>query len=461
MYTFADELRLFRDRTEPKHFQGLIIVGTGQSITAALLIGTLKVDHIAFLLSDATKTMPDQVAEMLGCSSADWLRIPLSNTSTLAIYEGVKIVIEQWKHLERSRIALDMTGGLKPMTVGLAKAGHLLGLQTLYIESEYGKPPEEKPGPKPGTQRLIIPPNPYKVFGDLEAEEAKHLYRNHDYNGARRIFAKLAEQEQIPHQQTYQAYHHLSAAYAAWEVLDFRTAESELLLCTRLASGQAELLPYISTLKQQCEDLQALLEITSYVAGKDANQKLATLADTRAILRLLGTLRSAAQRRAYNQRYDIAALFQYRAIELIGQHRLATHKLLSDKPNYTKLQALTPDELKARFKTVQLRVNQRRNNINEQPSGKLPHQHITLFKAYMLLAALDDALIADYDWLAIESRTASRNESILAHGYRLIDPSEYKSFAQVADELYTRLLDLYGEDKAAWQARSQFIQPFA
>lgn len=465
---FLEELRLFRERTEPRYFQGLIIVGTGQSTTAALLVGTLKVDHIAFLLSDETKEMPDKVAEMLGCSSADWLRVPLSDTSTLAIYDGVKTVIERWRHLERARIALDLTGGLKPMTVGLAKAGHLLGLQTLYVESDYAKPSEEKSGPKPGTQRLVIPPNPYKVFGDLEAEEAKRLFRVHDYNGAQCIFTKLAQE--VPETQRYQLYADLSEAYDAWEVLDFQRAAEKLNVVVENIDHDPLLHSYIHQLQEQLNSAQELSEITSTVGSDDRNSKLSVLADKNKILHLLSTLRSIAKRRASNERYDVAALYQYRAIELISQHRLATYHCLASDIDYSQItdpqsgQQIAKNDLKNRYiNKHRLVIDARRRrqpNDRTQLATDLPSKKPGLFASYNLLAALDDPFLQNYNWVDIEVRTETRNNSILAHGYRLITQNEFESFAQVAEELYSRLLELYGEDGQVWEARSQFIQPF-
>lgn len=57
------------------------------------------------------------------------------------------------------------------MTVGLAKAAYVLGLGTVYIESDY-----EQNRVIAGSQRLIEPSDPYEVFGDLEAGEARRFF---------------------------------------------------------------------------------------------------------------------------------------------------------------------------------------------------------------------------------------------------------------------------------------------
>jgi CRISPR-associated protein (TIGR02710 family) len=218
---FPDELAAFRARTVDPGYRALILLGTRQAITAALLIGTLALERVAFLLTKDTQKIPDQVVALLGCSSAEWFCPEGDHSTTLRVYEGVKAIMERWGDLDRRQIVVDVTGGLKPMSVGLEKAAHLLSLATIYIESDYGPLPDSKFGPIAGSQRLIVPPDPYAVFDDLEAAEARRLYAAHDYAGARRIFERLAAHVPRPDDARYQALAHLAAMYAAWDALDF------------------------------------------------------------------------------------------------------------------------------------------------------------------------------------------------------------------------------------------------
>jgi CRISPR-associated protein (TIGR02710 family) len=189
---FSDELAAFRARTADPGYSALILLGTGQATTAALLLGTLSVQRVAFLLTAETQRMPQDVAALLGVAADAWFCPAGDHSTTLGVYQGVKAVMERWNDLVRGQIAVDVTGGRKPMSVGLEKAAHVLGLQTIYIQSDYGRLPDGKFGPLPGTQWLEIPPNPYTVFGDLEASEALRQYRQHDYAVAAQAFAGLA-----------------------------------------------------------------------------------------------------------------------------------------------------------------------------------------------------------------------------------------------------------------------------
>src|SRR5689334_4755590 len=129
---FSDELAAFRQRTHDPGYRALIILGTRQATTAALLIGTLQLDRVGFLLTDESADMPEAVAALLELDAAVWERQPLKGMSTTEVYEALKALLDRWHDLPRESIAADVTGGTKPMTVGLAKAAHVLNLPTLY-----------------------------------------------------------------------------------------------------------------------------------------------------------------------------------------------------------------------------------------------------------------------------------------------------------------------------------------
>ncbi|NJN66816.1 MAG: TIGR02710 family CRISPR-associated protein, partial [Chloroflexaceae bacterium] len=197
---FDEELQRFRARTanERGRYRALVLLGTGQTTTAALLIGALEPERVAILLTERTRSkgFVEEVAQILHTSAAPWL-VPDGNYETAdAVYRGLKYVLDQWHaswpDLDRRTIAADVTGGFATMSVGLAKAAHVLRLKTVYVRSDYADI-GGRSQPVPGTQQLEFPPDPYAVFGDLEAAEAQRLYAAHDYAGAERIFADLEQ----------------------------------------------------------------------------------------------------------------------------------------------------------------------------------------------------------------------------------------------------------------------------
>jgi CRISPR-associated protein (TIGR02710 family) len=338
------------------------------------------------------------------------------------------------------------------MSLGLEKAAHVLGLKTIYIQSEYERLPDGRSAVVPGSQRLVIPPDPYLVFGDLEAAEARRQFQQYNYTVAAQLFGGLAARVPEPHCRRYAAAAALAQAYADWEVLSFDEARAHLGVLLAMPPGDlVEIAAYRSVLEQQHAALGQLHVIAQSVARHDTDA-LQTLADADAMLWLIGTLHSAALRRAAQGRYDFAALFRYRCLELVGQHRLAAHGLLAGRPDYKAL-PMPKAELSLAYQEQQRAIGRK------QPRGA--PDRIALFDGYLLLAALDDPLVRGYEILRIEARSNARNQSVLAHGYRLIGRSEYEQFADVVDEiidsLFTHVLE---RSRSDWEQVVRFVDPF-
>lgn len=421
---FADELATFQARTADPGYSALIVLGTRQATTAALLIGTLSLSHVAFLLTDATRDLPQQVATLLNCSAEDWLCLPGDHSATLSVYQGMRRLMERWADLPRATIAVDVTGGLKPMSVGVEKAAHLLELATLYIESDYGPGPDGRFAPIPGTQRLILPPNPYLVFGDLEAAEARRLFSGHYYADAQRLYATLAARVPPPDSARYAVYAKLSSVYAAWDAFDLPGARETLRQLaatdapeTSLLQRHAMRLGFQSNVLAQMKEAQGPMSETPFdiLAG-----------NLDVVLAFLGSLYANAMRREAQGRYDFAALLLYRCLELMSQRRLALRGVDADA------------------------------------------RHITLMKGYGMLESASDQLV----WSPagsthgkprllerIRRTTTARNKSLLAHGFRLIDyDSVYLPFRAVVDDVLDRFFAAeqvpasLGLVRAAWHA---------
>jgi CRISPR-associated protein (TIGR02710 family) len=329
---FAAQLAAFRARSVDPGFAGLIVLGTEQhNVTAALLLGTLALRRVAFLLTPETTTFAEYIAGLLGRSSEGWECLVANHLDTREVYRSVKVLRERWDDIpDPARIAVDVTGGRKPMSVGLEKAAHVLGMTTIYVESEYYPAGSEKRGVIPGTQRLVVPPDPYTVFGDLEAAEARRLYAAHDYEGAGRMLTELATR--VPEHSPYALQAELAAAYAAWDAFDAPGALSHL---ARVVSAEPSELPATAraTLATQLAALRQLVDDSVHLR-EQRSPELAYLRDPARVLPLLGSLHANALRREAQRRFDVAALLHYRCLELLSQIRLATYGLLTDAPRY-------------------------------------------------------------------------------------------------------------------------------
>jgi CRISPR-associated protein (TIGR02710 family) len=454
--SFQEQLERFRARTTAHrgHYQAIILPGTRQHMTAALLIGGLEPERVAFLLTEQTRDMPEKVArELVDVVPApmapqhNWFIPSGHHATTDTVYHGIKQVLEHWHDVPPTAIAVDVTGGFALMSVGIAKAAHVLRLTTIYILSDFN---QETNRVIPGTQRLEFPPDPYTVFGDLEAAEARRLYRAHDYAGAQRIFADLSQRVPAPNNQPYRAYALLAQAYAAWDVFAWDNAAAALaaLLESPFPSD-------LEAVRPQLQDQHTVLQqLTMDTDRWEKKPTLKLLQDQTSVLPLLGSLYANAQRREAQGRYDVAALFSYRCLELMSQHRLATWGLLTDQPDYRPLRRRIPD-LDERYRGVEERLFDHSRGLPHWKSG------ISLFNGYMLLDALHDPLVQAVALEQIRERTRVRNQSMLAHGFRLITQTEYEQFRTVVDEILDRFFVVLKKDRPHWEQTYQFVCSFA
>ncbi|NJP06827.1 MAG: TIGR02710 family CRISPR-associated protein [Chloroflexaceae bacterium] len=157
------------------------------------------------------------------------------------------------------------------------------------------------------------------------------------------------------------------------------------------------------------------------------------------------------RRREAQGRYDVAALCLYRCLELLSQQRLALWGISTDRPDFAAALRRKP-RLEDRYRDVSRAQGRRR-------FYGLPDRSFGLFVGYMLLAALDDQLVADYPIDQIERQTHVRNQSILAHGFRLITETEYDSFREIVETLLDRFFAVLATDRAFWEATYHLYNP--
>ncbi|WP_322489852.1 TIGR02710 family CRISPR-associated CARF protein [Chloroflexus sp.] len=456
---FNEQLRLFRERVGDRHAVALILTGSGQTDTAALLLAALQPQRVAFLLTPETRTFPERVAQQIDSSpDPNWLRKTARYTDINQVYRALRAIIEDWSDLPREQILVDLTGGTKMMSVGLAKAAYALDLDTIYIESDY-----QQNKPVPGTQRLIAPPDPYEVFGDLEAEEAARAFNTHDYLSAARIYADLARRVPEPDRTTYAALEQLAIAYTQWEAFDLQTAAQTLqhLLSKPLPGPFAA---QAAILEKQQAALARLHQVTSALnvdkrkghrsRQADIKRALATLANLDDVLSLLGSLHANALHREAQLRYDIAALLRYRCLELMSQHRLATYGVWPAEPNLDPLKEARPN-LDQRYRDQEQALDFTERGLKPNHHGK--YSAMTLLNSYMLLAALDDPLMRTVKPIDIHQRVSARNQSILAHGFRQISKDEYRDFVTVVEQLLDQFFAIGQRSRSDWEALYRFV----
>lgn len=103
---FSAQLKHFIARVGTRRIPALIIPGSRQADTAALLIAALQPERVAFLLTPETTDFPDQVAAKLGCQpDAGWLCKTARYTDINQVYRELRVVIEAWSDLKREQIS--------------------------------------------------------------------------------------------------------------------------------------------------------------------------------------------------------------------------------------------------------------------------------------------------------------------------------------------------------------------
>ncbi len=404
---FFEELAQFCAKTRdwPETYDGLILVGTGQPITGALLIARFAPKWVEYLLTEQMRHYPLDVEEKLGHSVPGREPVRLADSSPSAIYMALKEVRRRNSDLLQQRVAVDVTGGKKPMGIGLAKAAYVLGLDTVYVDSTYiaGERVE-------GSQQLEEMPEPYQLFGDIQSAEAERLWWSHDYAGAARIYDGLGKLPNLSASDCdrYLALANLAAAYAAWDSFDLGTAQTALHtlldkpLPPDLTAWQQTLTKQergLARLTAQAVDPNNLQEVELQIAGD-----LTVLGEVALVLPLLGSLYMNGLRRVAIEimattetkktaRYDMAAMLLYRCLELLAQHQLAKNELSTIAPDYAKAArkcAMDLLQLRSSYAKVadaQTLARQKRG-WTQAVGGSLPGARFGLFAGYMVLAAL-------------------------------------------------------------------------
>lgn len=436
-------------------YRGLVLVGSGQPDTAALLIDALDPERVAFLLTAQTRGdgrrpgFTEQVLQRLAqirpdrptrCPPEQWLLPERDHATTLATYQGLDDVLRAWPDLPRATIAIDLTGGKSTMTVGMAKAAYLLDLPSVYIESETDPALNI---PIPGTQRFERPPDPYAVFGDIERRRAGEIFNRYDYAEAAEVFRKLAQAGEA-HQadRADRAWMHtddafwagLADAYAAWDGFDLRAAAAALAGLTPPAAlgaalaGQQASLALVQRLvgipRPERNRRETWGAARAYPAAMErfATEQLGLLQERDAggrplvIPALLAMLYANGLRRAAQDRLDTATMLLYRCLELMSQQQLALQGVLTEWAR---------DSLQ--------RLAQRHPRLQQVTAVEKRAGTVALGVGYEILQQIDDPFASRVNLPLIREAAEIRNQSLLAHGFSFVSEGDYREFRTVVD----------------------------
>ena len=169
---FEPSLELLRERVKTTHglnlfkegqpkYKGLI-VPIGYALESVALIPCLfQADHITFAYSESLGIFYRKMEPLLlknirkHCPSSEIKSMSISAIDHKTVEIGILRWIDSMTNgfgLSSAQIALDVTGGLKPITIGMQNVAQTEGIDAYYLKVDYDDNTES---PIPGTEHLI------------------------------------------------------------------------------------------------------------------------------------------------------------------------------------------------------------------------------------------------------------------------------------------------------------------
>ena len=341
----------------------------------------------------------------------------IGKSDVAAIYQEVKRILDQHGDVP---VALDLTSGTKAMSAGLAAAGFFFRrfypkVRVVYVDNE-GYDPELR-RPRAGTERLIILQDPHEVLGEVDALFAKELYGKGEFAQAARYFQKMVGATGDSRWTLYQS---LAGMYEAWHGLDFPEAHKKgASLLDKLAQNvwlNHPLNQYRDLLEKQVFLLEAG---KAFLEGKDLGHRKGVGAVARTLLYLSEK----------EERPPLAALYAYRALELLLQERLYRKGRRAEEPN------LTPEE-RAALRDALSEI------LAAQASAVEVPDKLGLLHLIGLLRVLGDPLLAGKragELRGLVGVLQARNTNLLVHGFEVPTGKQIAPLKALAKELLAEL----------------------
>ncbi|WAA09846.1 TIGR02710 family CRISPR-associated CARF protein [Fervidibacillus albus] len=422
----------------------LLILSVGSTFEPLVLsIDAVQPKKVVFLYTKESEKNIDKIDEFINFRPTQMKMYEVDHINPEKIYQRIKEISLQ---NEGKKIGIDFTGGTKAMSAGMAMAGGMIGADLFYIASKWNKLTRK---PEPGSERLKILKNPYELFGDIEIERAQELWSQGEYFAASVLLEEVYKK--LPEQYEYRVLAALGKAYSSWEVFNIKAAYEHLHFVTNEGVSHLSRLgkPIFSEkdlhiLKKQLEILKVYKEKN---LGKDIPLK--TVQDVHFMKNLILFFKNLAVKEEEQKRYDIASLYYYRMIEVIGQHRIARFDINTSNPDYSNL--------KMNQKSILEKINALlKQSKLKQEFHSLPEK-LALADTHLLLYVLNDPIAKRVSPSKLRDASEARNYSILAHGFLTIDEEIFKKIRKVAMTFFYGFLQENGEDE--FNETLQFITP--
>ncbi|HBT39935.1 MAG: CRISPR-associated protein, TIGR02710 family [Thermotoga sp. 50_1627] len=192
-------------------------LGTSPEATTLAILGT-RSRKVYILYTDETEKYLWQISKDVGLGIE---RYKVGKNDVVAIYRRLKEILED---NSGKSVALDVTGGTKAMSAGLASGGFFFrrffpNVRVVYVNSDdYDN---DLRRPIAGTEKLIILPSPHEVLGDVDVFFALENYSKEEFHEAQRYFRDAARKTK---DQRYEVLADICLMYHAWRSLDIEKA---------------------------------------------------------------------------------------------------------------------------------------------------------------------------------------------------------------------------------------------
>jgi CRISPR-associated protein (TIGR02710 family) len=437
----------------------LFLTVGAQSDSPFLASVATPAEFLVLLHTDRSRTAATEVVDRLGISAAKGQLHEVGDGKNPNLLYAT--VFDTWNERRRpARVGVDLTGGLKTMSAGAAAAGFALpGGRVFYIEADQ---PRIHGVPFWINEHRIELGNPFRTFGEIRRDSARALLAAGRFGPAAAAFEDLYrhagfESDRMPAQ--------LAAGYDAIERLEFSRATSCLAevvagLDRRRDQGGSD----VSSLAEHARHIRGNLEGAQALAVFQARCQGGTETPLEALhaaeyLDFIAVLLASARRREAEGLHDIAALLGYRALEAIVQRRFA---LRSGMMSGTVDWALLPARCGRSTDEIVSDYNRATKQVEHRLDATAPRTEFPSAATYTLLAAAfpdDVARQSEIQKFAGLGRT--RNKSLLAHGFRNLEPSGIKALLDYGEILFERLMDVErvaDGTRRALRARHEFVQ---
>jgi len=382
------------------------------------LVKSISEANPTFLLlftTGETKTNANDICQTLNRAETDSrvhvLAQPKEDVEALfkEMLDAVTVMIRE-QSIEPANVTADFTTGMKSMSAALVLTAVKLGLGRLkYIAARRDEQGKICLG---GERTLTF--EPAGVRASLLLDSAVTLMRQYRFDAVKQLLTDMPEHLLSDTEKSSRTcLLNLAGAYSHWDL--FRHIRFKAEYDQAHLGGERALLPF-----------KASNETASAVMGLGQALKSGQLSDL-AVVDLINN----ARRRIEEGKYDDATARLYRACEMLAQWRLCSALgIVTGSVDLAKV----PDESKRWLESCR----SPRDDIQ-----------VGLRKAYRLLAEMRDSIgeqfMADK---TLPEVLRERNDSILAHGAKAIDPAACSKLLGLVEALATKAITDYDSKSA-------------